>query len=116
MPESRRLNQLQFGENAENFVKSHTHAQGYTLGRLVEIVQPHPSWRVLDIATGGGHTALAFSRRVHEVIASDLTHQMLLAAKRNISSHSAANVQYVQVNAQTLPFADQSFECVTCRI
>lgn len=116
MPSSTHLNQIQFGDHAENFVRSQTHAQGYTLGRLVEVVQPQSSWRTLDIATGGGHTAIAFSRHVHEVIATDLTNRMLIAAKQNAEVQGASNIRYAQVDAHHLPFANQSFECITCRI
>jgi protein-L-isoaspartate O-methyltransferase len=49
------------------------HAQGPGLARLVELTQPQPEWRVLDVATGAGHTAFAFAPFVREVTAVDIT-------------------------------------------
>jgi len=45
------------------------HAGGPSLARLIELANPKPSWRVLDIATGAGHTALAFAPLVARVTA-----------------------------------------------
>src|SRR5206468_11459243 len=67
----------QFGLNAERYVSSTDHSKGESLDRMLELVDPKRDWRVLDIATGGGHTALAFSTRVSEVVATDLTQEML---------------------------------------
>src|SRR5262249_22631474 len=51
----------QFGLNAQRYVESYDHAKGESLERMVEVVDPRPDWTVLDIATGGGHTALEFA-------------------------------------------------------
>lgn len=91
------------------------HARGYSLRRLIELTNPQSYWRLLDIATGGGHTALAFSGRVSLVVATDLTHRMLLAA-RNHAGHQASNIQFSQADAENLPFPSGAFDCVTCRI
>jgi SAM-dependent methyltransferase len=112
----KRLSQAQFGAHARNFVASPTHAKGYSLGRLVELVKPQSDWRVLDVATGGGHTALAFAGRVRELIASDLTGRMLHTAQQHIAAQSAVNLRFCQADAEHLPFSDHSFDAVTCRI
>lgn len=112
----KRLNQKQFAAHAQNFVTSAVHAQGYSLQRLVELVAPQPDWRALDVATGAGHTALAFARHVRMVTASDLTHTMLRAARQHAAGKGAATLTYCQADAERLPFASALFDCVTCRI
>jgi SAM-dependent methyltransferase len=77
---------------------------------------PQAGWRALDVATGGGHTALAFAPYVAEVVALDLTHDILRAARRHLTAEGAANAGYVQADAEVLPFAHASFDLVTCRI
>ncbi len=44
-----------------NYVGSHVHAKGASLAGLVSAVQPEASWSCVDIATGAGHTAIAFA-------------------------------------------------------
>src|SRR5574341_2235738 len=118
MTDSReRLNQIQFGRHAEAFVTSATHRAGRSLRRLVEVCEPQAEWRVLDIATGGGHTALAFAPLVRQVIASDLTHRMLLVARSHADTQGQADrLTFTQCDGHRLPFADNSLDCVTCRI
>ena len=60
---------------------STVHAQGESLARLVELTNPQPTWIVLDVSTGAGHTALAFAPHVAHVVATDLTPQMIEAAR-----------------------------------
>ena len=57
------LVQQQFGAHAAAYATSSVHAKGASLGRLVELVRPQPSWQALDVATGAGHTAAAFAPR-----------------------------------------------------
>jgi len=105
-----------FGATAGNYVQSAVHARGGDLPRLVELARLRGDERVLDVATGGGHTALAFAPHVREVVASDLTPDMLAAAEKFVRERGAENVSYVRADAEDLPFADESFDLVTCRI
>ena len=76
MDDSKKLSEERYTQYAEGYVTSQTHAKGADLERLVAIAQPQPDWTVLDVATGGGHTALRFARHVAQVTASDLTERM----------------------------------------
>lgn len=69
---NKELNQQHFGQHALNFVVRPTHAKGYSRQRLVDMVSRQTTWRALDIAPGGGNTALAFAARSNQVIATDL--------------------------------------------
>jgi ubiquinone/menaquinone biosynthesis C-methylase UbiE len=114
--DTRDLVKQQFGAHAEQYVTSTHHATGESLDRLLELVAPQPGLRALDIATGGGHTALAVAPHVREVVATDLTPEMLAAAERFILGKGAANVSFRLADAMALPFADGEFDLVTCRI
>ena len=59
------LVQQQFGANAANYVGSTVHAKGASLAGLVEAVQPEAHWSCIDVATGAGHTAIAFAPTSH---------------------------------------------------
>ncbi len=108
--------QQRFGQYAQGYVTSATHAKGADLDRLVTLAAPQPDWTVLDVATGGGHTALKFAPAVGRVVASDLTPRMLEAARAFIGQQGAANVRFAAADAEHLPFDSGSFNLVTCRV
>ncbi len=114
--DSRSLSQERFGRFAKGYVTSQPHAKGFGLERMLEIAQPQPKWEVLDIATGGGHTALKFAPYVERVVAADLTPNMLHAAREFIKGQGSSNVQYLAADAESLPFPKGFFDLVTCRI
>ena len=108
--------QQQFGANAAFYATSTVHAKGYSLTRLVELAQPQPSWQVLDVATAAGHTAFIFAPHVAQVIATDLTPEMLTVAANLAEEKRITNVTFEPADAEQLPFPDGQFDCVTCRI
>lgn len=105
-----------FGKNAEHYVQSQSHAKGDDLALLVEWLCPKKEWTTLDIATGGGHVARTLAPHVHLVVATDLTRPMLEAASRANRQAAMENILYIQADAESLPFLDQSFDVLTCRI
>ena len=105
-----------FGRAAEGYVRSATHRAPDELATIVRLAAPLPTDDALDIATGGGHTALALAPHVARVVASDITGEMLEAARAHIGGAGAGNVDYALADAEALPFADASFDIVTCRI
>jgi ubiquinone/menaquinone biosynthesis C-methylase UbiE len=110
------LSQEHFGRTAAHYLTSKPHAQGKSLERLVALAQPRPDWRVLDVATGAGHTAYAFAPHVARVWASDITDEMLDAVRGEVAKRGLANVRVAHAKAEALPFEDASFDLVTCRI
>lgn len=116
MADTKDLVKQQYGLHAESYVTSSVHARGESLKRLVELIQPQKDWRALDVSTGGGHTALAFAPYVREVVASDLTPEMLAAAEHFIRGQGITNVEFRIADAENLPFADREFDLVTNRI
>jgi SAM-dependent methyltransferase len=116
MNDPKKLSQDRFGKYAASYVTSRTHASGADLEQLVELAGDHPGWQALDIATGGGHTALAIAPHVARVVATDLTGSMLAAAREFILGQGVTNVDFQLADAEDLPFAAGSFDLVTCRI
>jgi ubiquinone/menaquinone biosynthesis C-methylase UbiE len=108
--------QQQFGKNAANYVSSAIHKEGKDLVEMVEMTDINGHEILLDIATGGGHTANAYAPLVEKVTAVDLTTEMLAAAESFIRGNGHLNVDFVQGDAEQLPFKDESFDIVTCRI
>lgn len=113
---SKTLVQQQFGANAANYLTSTVHAKGASLTRLVELVQPRADWTALDIATGAGHTALAFAPHVARVVASDITPEMLVETAKLATTKGYTNVATAQADAERLPFPNESFDLVMSRI
>ncbi len=106
----------QFGPSAKAYAECEVHRSGASLNRVVEMVEPKPNWDALDIATGAGHTAAAFAPLVKSVIASDITAEMLQEATALAKERALTNMTAQTAEAQDLPFADASFDLVTCRL
>ena len=109
-----------FTDRAELYVTSAAHTDSLVLTRMVALAQPKPDWRVLDVATGTGHTAFAFAPYVAEIIGIDLTPQMLAEAEKLAASKEITNVRFAVANIHELPFDDEifddeQFDLVTCR-
>lgn len=113
--DSKALSQQRFGQYAEGYVTSQTHASGDDLALLLAMAAPQADEYALDIATGGGHTALLLAPHMRGVVAGDLTPRMLGAA-RSFIAPKAANVVYAATDAENMAFASASFDLVTCRI
>ncbi len=83
----------------------------------IELSAVRPGHKVLDIAGGTGDLAYKFSKLVGDegqVILSDINSSMLNVGRdRLIDRGVNQNVQYVQLDAQHIPFDDNSFDCVT---
>jgi len=113
--EKRRLVQKNFGAVAAAYVTSKVHAGGADLDWLVETASLTGRERVLDVATGGGHTAFALAPHAAEVVALDLTRPMLEAAQQEGLARGLHTIRYLEGDAQALPCDDASFDVVTCR-
>lgn len=74
--------------------------------------------RVLDIATGTGEPGMTIAEKfpnVH-VIATDLSEGMLELAKEKAESRGLKNFETRVADACNLPFADASFDAISCRM
>ncbi|MDN5679379.1 MAG: bifunctional demethylmenaquinone methyltransferase/2-methoxy-6-polyprenyl-1,4-benzoquinol methylase UbiE [Ewingella sp.] len=73
--------------------------------------------RVLDLAGGTGDLTAKFSRLVGEqgeVVLADINDSMLKMGREKLRNLGiVGNVNYVQANAEALPFPDNYFDCIT---
>jgi SAM-dependent methyltransferase len=106
----------QFGPSAAAYVASAGHAAGPDLEQLLAWGRRRGAARVLDVATGGGHTALAFARFTPSVVAVDLTVPMLQAARSFMAAQGAPGIRLLAADVDALPFRDGTFGAVTCRL
>jgi len=76
-----------------------------------------PGQRALDVAGGTGDLSIGMARQVGErglVVLTDINGEMLARGRdRLIDAGRVGNVRYAQANAERLPFADSSFDCIT---
>ena len=68
--------------------------------------------RVLDVAAGTGNTAIRAAEAGAEVVASDLTPENFEAGRREAAAHGV-ELEWVEADAEALPFADGEFDVVT---
>lgn len=111
----------QFDRQAVHYNERWASWSNETLQRMLETADVLPgaharTWRVLDVATGGGWTALAFAPHVREVVATDISTAMLAQAQNRAQAAGVTNIVWQEAAAEALPFADASFDLVTVRI
>jgi 2-polyprenyl-6-hydroxyphenyl methylase/3-demethylubiquinone-9 3-methyltransferase len=68
-----------------------------------------PSDRVLDIAAGSGNAAIQAAQRGADVVASDLTPELFVPGRRRAEA-AGVDVEWVEADAEDLPFEDASFD------
>lgn len=83
----------------------------------IELSRVRAGQMVLDLAGGSGDLTRLMCQKVGktgQVVLADINAAMLAVGRdRLLDEGLYENVNYVQANAQTLPFADNSFHCIT---
>jgi SAM-dependent methyltransferase len=83
--------------------------------RLVEACGIERGMRVLDVAAGTGNAAIPAARTGAEVTASDLTADWLAAGRRRAEAEGL-ELEWVEADAEQLPFPDAAFDVVMSSI
>jgi SAM-dependent methyltransferase len=83
--------------------------------RLVEACGIGPDMRVLDVAAGTGNASIPAAQRGARVTASDLTPELLDAGRRRAEAEGV-ELEWVEADAERLPFEDESFDVVMSAI
>ena len=97
--------------------------QPMTLQAATDVVlatlRRYPDMRTLDVASGPGEPAISIAATIApdggHVTATDLVPEMLATAEQNARARGVANITFQHADAEALPFADGSFDAVTCR-
>lgn len=103
----------QFGAQAGAYLTSAVHSQGADLSALAALASGQG--RVLDLGCGGGHVAYAAAALAREVVAYDLSSEMLELVARTAAARGLTNLSTHQGPAERLPFPDAHFDCVLSR-
>ena len=82
----------QFGPQAKAYVTSAVHAGGADLDQIETLVRGHVHARVLDLGCGGGHVSYRVAPHVREVVAYDLSAEMLAAVRATAAERGLANI------------------------
>ncbi|MFP5357478.1 MAG: bifunctional demethylmenaquinone methyltransferase/2-methoxy-6-polyprenyl-1,4-benzoquinol methylase UbiE [Gammaproteobacteria bacterium] len=83
---------------------------------VIDLAAVRPGERVLDVAGGTGDLAREFARLAGDqglVILSDINAAMLGEGRARLADRGVVNVPLAQANAERLPFAEASFDCIT---
>ncbi len=85
--------------------------------QAIEMSGAREGQQILDLAGGTGDLSIQFAKIVGpqgRVVLSDINASMLEQGReRLINEGVLGNVEYAQINAETIPFPDNTFDCVT---
>ncbi|MBP9924363.1 MAG: methyltransferase domain-containing protein [Cyclobacteriaceae bacterium] len=85
---------------------------------IISLLKPKGSQLILDIAAGTGEPAFSIASRLTagKVILTDLADEMLDIAREKASKKGITNVEFRACDVCELPFADNTFDGVSCRM
>jgi ubiquinone/menaquinone biosynthesis C-methylase UbiE len=102
-------------EKWDNWFQRQTHSITDWICRSADARSGHT---ILDIAAGSGQPALTLARLVRpngSIVATDISGEMLRVAKRKANQADLDNVEFKEMDAESLDFPDDTFDSVTCR-
>jgi len=84
---------------------------------IIRLLNPQETAIVLDIAAGTGEPGLTIATKVKagKVVITDLAEDMLAIARDNATQRGITNIETVACDVCELPFADNSFDAISCR-
>ncbi len=108
--------QRQFGAAANEYAVAAVHISGADLDCMLAEAGLTGGEKVLDVGSGAGHSTLHFARAGAKVTGLDLTREMVETGRRLAAREGLDNAHFERGDAEDLPFADDSFDVVTCRL
>ena len=109
--------QKSFTEQAKNFeTKSMNFTKQEYLEYMISCVNPQRTDTVLEVAAGTCICGRALAPFVKRVTCLDLTAAMLTVGKDEAGKQGFLNMDFVQGDAEKLPFSDNSFDIVISRL
>lgn len=106
---------LQYSPRASDYLASEVHRHGADLDQLEALLNAHHHGHLLDLGCGGGHVSYRAAPLVDQVVACDVTANMLATVQSAAIEQGLTNITVQQSPAERLPFADASFDIVVAR-
>lgn len=106
----------EFTRQAGAFASSAAITDAQLTRRFGEAVGAYGDGIILDVACGPGIVTAALAERAREVVALDVTPEMLSQARQRCAKAGLRNVTFREGSATDLPFAENSFDAVVTRL
>ncbi len=85
--------------------------------RVMELLDPQPGERILDVATGTGVAAFMAAEKVGaegEIVATDISEKMVAQTAEYAREQGVSNMTFERMDAEELSFPDGSFDAAMC--
>lgn len=84
---------------------------------IIGLLKPKNDETILDVASGTGEPGLTIATMLHggKVIITDLAEHMLEVALEHAKQREITNIETLACDVCELPFADNSFDAISCR-
>jgi ubiquinone/menaquinone biosynthesis C-methylase UbiE len=105
----------QFDRQSDRYGKSHILAETSDVTAGLKGVPVPTGGKALDVATGGGHTALHLAKAGWRVTAGDVSPRMLENAAK-LAREAGREIETRLFPAEEMPFPDRSFDLVAARV
>lgn len=85
---------------------------------IIDHLNPGGTQAVLDVAAGTGEPGLSIALKLSggTVTITDLSEGMLQVAREKAAAAGASNVEFQEADVTALPFGDNTFDAVSCRL
>lgn len=107
--------QQAYDGRAPAYLDSSVHAHGADLELISARIGQQPQATVLDLGCGSGHVGLRLAAQVGQVVACDLSGQMLASVVAEAARRGLINLTTRQEAAETLSFESATFDAVVTR-
>ena len=106
----------EFTRQAARFASAEAVTHEQLTQRFVDAIGADAGGVILDVACGPGIVSAALAARAREVVALDITPEMLTKARQRCADAGLRNVTFREGSATELPFADNAFDAVVTRL
>lgn len=115
MTTQQQVNQTQYQNKSEAYLNSKVHAQGIEFKKMQNLIQQHQFKQVLDLGCGGGHVTYQIAAFTEQVIAYDITPEMVNLVTMQSQQKGFDHVIGQVGAAEQLDFPAEHFDCVISR-
>ena len=107
--------QKQFNRQANDYAQTAQARDVRAMSGLVQLSRADGTSRSLDVACGPGRLTASFAQVVEHATGIDATENLLAIARTEAKELGVDNVTFIHGSAMDMPFADASFDVVSCR-